>query len=139
MRSKLAYTLLSLGMLASVAWAACPVVLNTEEAIKQRLTPPGQATIDVDASLMPVKTQKEVSVGEKVYQQNCALCHASGVSGSPKFGDKGEWGPRIAKGIDTLLKHAIQGFNAMPPKGACGTCTDDEIKAAIEYMIQHSK
>ena len=57
-------------------------------------------------------------------------------SGAPKTGDAGDWAPRIAQGKDVLADHAINGFNAMPAKGSCMDCSDDEIIAAIEHMIE---
>ena len=77
--------------------------------------------------------------GEEVYNASCGACHASGAAGAPKTGDAGAWAPRIAQGEATLVKHAIEGLNAMPPKGMCMTCSDDEIKAAVEYMVEKSK
>lgn len=73
--------------------------------------------------------------GDAVYNASCSACHGTGAAGAPKVGDKGAWGPRIAKGKPTLYKHALGGFNAMPPKGMCMTCSDDEIKAAVDYMV----
>ncbi|MES2917371.1 MAG: cytochrome c5 family protein [Pseudomonadota bacterium] len=72
--------------------------------------------------------------GDVVYNASCAACHGTGAAGAPKVGDKGAWGPRIAQGKPTLYKHAIGGIRAMPPKGMCMTCSDDEIKAAVDYM-----
>ena len=66
-------------------------------------------------------------------------CHATGAAGAPKVGDKAAWAPRISQGMATLVKHSIQGFNAMPPKGMCMDCSDDEIKAAVEYMVGQSR
>lgn len=74
--------------------------------------------------------------GEDIYKSNCSACHSTGAAGAPKHGDKGDWGPRIAKGKETLYKHALEGFNAMPPKGMCSTCSDDEIKATVDYIIK---
>ena len=74
--------------------------------------------------------------GAQVYSKSCVACHSVGVMGAPKLHDAADWSPRIAKGLDTMLEHAIKGFNAMPPKGTCGDCSDDEIKAAIEHMIE---
>jgi cytochrome c5 len=59
--------------------------------------------------------------------------------GSPKFGSAADWAPRAAKGLDTLYTHALGGFNSMPPKGTCAACSDDEIKAAVKYMVENSK
>jgi cytochrome c5 len=76
--------------------------------------------------------------GDAVFTAHCAACHGTGVAGAPKVGDSSAWAPRAAQGIDTLLTHATNGFNAMPPKGTCGDCSEDELKGAIEYMLSKS-
>ncbi|HOB66094.1 c-type cytochrome [Ottowia sp.] len=76
--------------------------------------------------------------GKAVYDKSCTTCHAAGVAGAPKFGDKAAWAPRIATGMDTLLKVAIAGKGAMPPRGA-SAATDDELKSAIQYMVDAAK
>ena len=77
--------------------------------------------------------------GKQIVQSSCLACHGTGVAGAPKIGDKDAWAPRIAQGREALLTHAIQGLRAMPPRGACMACTDDELKAAIGYMISQSQ
>jgi cytochrome c5 len=77
--------------------------------------------------------------GEEVYNAQCAMCHATGAAGAPKFGNAAEWGPRAATGIDALMQSALNGKNAMPPRGLCATCSDDELQAAVEYMVNNSK
>jgi len=77
--------------------------------------------------------------GKKIYDTKCFVCHASGVAGAPKFGDKAAWEPRIATGMDAMLAVAITGKNAMPPKGTCMDCSDDDLKAAIQYMVDAAK
>ena len=72
--------------------------------------------------------------GKAVYNAVCHTCHASGLLGSPIFGDAGAWGPRIAKGKDTLYTHAINGFNAMPAKGGADI-PDEEVQNAVDYMV----
>ena len=74
--------------------------------------------------------------GQKVYQAACQACHAAGVAGAPKLGDKEAWAPRIAKGEDALLASVNNGLNAMPPKGACMSCSEDDLRAAVEYMVE---
>lgn len=78
-------------------------------------------------------------VGKSVFNKTCALCHAAGVAGAPKPGNKDDWGPRIAQGKDTLYKHALEGFTGtkgmMPARGGSTTLTDDEVKAAVDYMV----
>ena len=68
------------------------------------------------------------------YGKSCAICHASGTAGAPKTGDAAAWAPRMEKGMDALLNSANNGLNAMPPKGMCFTCSNDDFKALIEYM-----
>lgn len=77
--------------------------------------------------------------GQQVYQNSCQSCHASGVAGSPKLGDKAAWAPRIATGMDAMLASAVNGKGIMPPKGACASCSNDDLKAAVEYMVSQSK
>jgi cytochrome c5 len=81
--------------------------------------------------------------GKKIFGSVCALCHAAGVAGAPKPGDKADWGPRIAQGTDVLYKHAIEGFTGakgmMPARGGSATLKDDEVKAAVDYMVAQSK
>ena len=77
--------------------------------------------------------------GEQIYQANCVACHGTGVAGAPKLGDAAAWAPRIAKGMDALLKSATNGLNAMPPKGLCMACSEDELKGTIQYMVSKSQ
>ena len=77
--------------------------------------------------------------GKKVYDAACFACHASGVAGSPKLGDKEAWVARIATGIDALYTTAIKGKGAMPPKGGNMALADDKVKAAVDYMVEQSK
>ena len=79
------------------------------------------------------------ATGQKIYKQSCQACHANGVANAPKPGDKAAWAPRIATGMDAMLATAKKGKGAMPPKGTCMGCSDDDLKAAIEYMVSQSK
>ena len=82
------------------------------------------------------------TVGKSVYGKTCALCHSAGVAGAPKPGDKDDWGPRIAQGKDTLYKHAIEGYTGakgmMPARGGSASLSDDEVKAAVDFMADQS-
>lgn len=71
--------------------------------------------------------------GETLYKQACQVCHAAGVAGAPKFGDKAAWAPRLKTGMDTLYKAAINGMGAMPPRGG-SSASDADIHAAVDYM-----
>ncbi len=81
--------------------------------------------------------------GQKTYQTACFACHGTGAAGAPKVGDKAAWAPRIAKGIETLDKHALHGFKGkkgvMPAKGGRSDMSDADIKAAVAYMVSQSK
>lgn len=85
----------------------------------------------------------ENTVGKSVFGKVCAMCHATGAAGAPKPGDKADWGPRIAQGNDVLYKHALEGFTGakgqMPARGANATLTDDEVKAAVDYMADQAR
>ncbi|HHX2519221.1 TPA: c-type cytochrome [Neisseria subflava] len=76
--------------------------------------------------------------GKKVYEASCQACHGGAVPGVPHVGKKEDWAPRIQQGKDTLHKHALEGFNAMPAKGGNGSLSDDEVKAAVDYMANQS-
>jgi cytochrome c5 len=81
--------------------------------------------------------------GKGVFNKTCALCHAAGVAGAPMPGNKDDWGPRIAQGMDTLYKHALEGFTGakgmMPARGGAATLSDDEVKAAVNHMVSLSQ
>lgn len=79
--------------------------------------------------------------GEKIYQNHCAMCHASGAAGAPKLGDAAAWKTRLtaAGGIDKLTASAVAGKGAMPAKGLCMTCSDADIKKSIQYILDNSK
>jgi cytochrome c5 len=78
-------------------------------------------------------------VGQAVYTKSCAACHDSGVMGAPKVGDKAAWAKLNAEGVDNLTHSAIKGVGKMPPKGGNMKLSDDEVKAAVEYMVDKSK
>lgn len=77
--------------------------------------------------------------GAHVYTVVCAMCHAAGLAGAPKYADKAGWKPRIAQGLPTLYEHAVKGIRAMPPKGGSASLSDAEVDAAVDYMVNHSK
>ncbi len=104
------------------------------DAIAERIKPVGNVYL---AGSEPVAAEPTgPRDGASVYGTFCIACHASGVSGAPKIGNAADWAPRIAQGKDVLQQHAINGLNMMPPRGTCMDCSDDEIMAAIEHMIE---
>lgn len=76
--------------------------------------------------------------GKKLYEATCAACHSSGAAGAPKVGDKAAWAARAKDGMNHMLEVAIKGKGGMPPKGG-SSASDDELKAAIQYMLDNSK
>ncbi|MCA8002247.1 c-type cytochrome [Burkholderia metallica] len=105
----------------------------SDEQVAARIAPLAQ--VDVKDANAP-RTYK---TGEEVYKAVCVTCHGTGAAGAPKFGNKDDWAPRISQGFDTLLKTALAGKGAMPPRG--GTSPDDvsdyEIARAIVYMANN--
>lgn len=77
--------------------------------------------------------------GEAIYKKACFACHDQAVAGAPKFGDKDAWKDRIATGDDAMFNNVKNGKNAMPAKGTCADCSDDDLKAAIKYMVDKAK
>lgn len=87
----------------------------------------------VHSELPPKPTGK--GIGKNVYDNYCSGCHASGGGGAPRYGDVEAWTPILKKGTLVIDKNAINGINGMPAKGTCATCSDDDIKKAVSYMI----
>ncbi len=77
--------------------------------------------------------------GEDIYGTKCIACHGSGAAGAQKLSDKDAWASVIAKGIDVLYTSTISGFDGMPAKGLCMDCSDDELKAAVDYMVEQAQ
>jgi cytochrome c5 len=87
----------------------------------------------------PAQTQATAVDGKAVYDKVCMACHATGVAGAPKTGDKAGWAPRIKQGMDALYAASIKGKGAMPPKGGGADLSDAQIKAAVDYLVGQSK
>ena len=115
--------------------------------IEARIKPVGQVQVQGDDSTMIAveKPSKQAAAevktaarsGEDIYKQHCVVCHAAGVAGAPKSFDKAAWQPRLEKNkdLDGLTASAIKGLNAMPPKGTCMNCSDEELKSAVQFML----
>lgn len=104
---------------------------------------PSAAVASASAVVVAAPAAPENTIGKGIYGKTCSLCHAANVAGAPKPGDKADWGPRIAQGVDMLNKHAIEGFTGakgqMPARGGNPALTDDEIKATVAYMVDQSR
>ncbi len=128
------------GILLMTAMVSGTAVANDDE-VQARIAPVGSTCMQGEecaAAPAPAAAAGPKS-GKDVYSGFCTTCHGAGVMGAPKYGTAADWAPRVAKGKDTLYTHAIGGFNAMPPKGMCAACSDDEIKGAVDYMLNGSK
>jgi len=125
---------------------------EVQAAIEERVRPVGRVLLAGAAELQAaaaaaVTTPKPVAAalsGPQVYNAACIVCHAPpGVGGAPPLGDLAAWGPRIAKGLDTLHMHALSGFQGekgfMPPKGGRTDLSDAEIMSAVDYMTGEAK
>ncbi|WP_298939468.1 cytochrome c5 family protein [uncultured Psychromonas sp.] len=112
----------------------------SDEAIASRIAPISDVYIDgeiVTANTASASDEPaEPRTGEQVYGTFCIACHGTGAAGAPIKGDAAAWGPRIAQGEETLIKHALSGFNAMPAKGTCSNCSDDEIIATVKFLTE---
>jgi cytochrome c5 len=137
---------------ASSAAPAAAAPTATPAAAPAASAPPPTATATTPASApasapsapsagAPAATATASAGGEgkAVYDETCHVCHATGLAGSPKFGDKAAWAPRIATGTDKLYNAALHGLNAMPPKGGNTSLTDAQVKAAVDYMVAAAK
>ena len=124
---------------------------TVQAAIEERIKPVGRVLLMGDAELeaaaaavatpMPVAT---AMTGPQVYNAACIVCHQPpGTGGAPPIGDVAAWAPRIAQGMDTLYMHALMGYQGekgfMPPKGGRVDLSDDEIKAAVDYLVEQSQ
>jgi cytochrome c5 len=118
------------------ASTATPSPARAASAAAPAPAPSASAALSTPAATKPASASGE---GKAVYDETCHVCHATGLAGSPKFGDKAAWGPRIATGTDKLYNAALHGLNAMPPKGGNADLTDAQVKAAVDYMVSAAK
>ena len=101
---------------ASLSRTAAPSVAVTEEFVEEIEAVPA---FDV----------------ETTYQMSCFACHGTGAAGAPLLGDADAWTERMAKGMEAVMVNVVNGVNAMPPKGLCMTCSDDDLRTLVSYMI----
>lgn len=90
------------------------------------------------AGAAPAVAPGGAGAGKTLYDSVCVACHAAGVLGAPKFGNKADWAPRLKDSMDTVYNYALHGKGAMPPKGG-SNASDDQVKAAVDYMVGAAK
>ncbi|MCM0614251.1 cytochrome c5 family protein [Marinobacter sediminum] len=137
MKRVLAVVLLGFGLTAGAALA------SVEDEIRARIAPVGDVCLEGNecgAAAAPTETASSgPRSGSEVYDAVCMACHTTGAAGAPKIGDTAAWAPRVDKGLETLITHAVNGFNAMPAKGGCASCPEEEISSAVEYLVSESQ
>ena len=124
------------GPVAPATAAAAPAVITAPAALVAA-APAAPAPVAAPATTVQVAASASGN-GEALYKQVCTACHAQAVAGSPKFGDKAAWAPRIKTGIDALTASVIKGKGAMPPKGG-SAASDADIRATVQYMVNAAK
>lgn len=132
---KLGLLVLSLGLVGSV-WAQS----ISEQQIAERLQPVGNVCLAGEdcaagGATVAASAASAVFSAEATYDQYCAMCHNTGMAGAPERSDAAHWEARIADaGLDTIVTNAINGINAMPPRGMCSTCSDENIAELVDYL-----
>ena len=123
-------------------------LLGTGSSVAERIKPVAQ--VNVASSKTQRESVKNAAAapppsrdGQQIYQASCVACHGAGIAGAPKLDDKGQWAKRFAKGVDTLYASAINGVQGsagvMPAKGGNAALSNAEVKAAVDYIVAHSK
>jgi cytochrome c5 len=112
--------------------------------IEERIKPVGESCLEGDSncgSPAVAEASSEARSGEEVYNAACMACHSTGAAGAPKYGDATAWAERIAKGMDALYSGGIDGVagTGMMAKGGCMNCSDEEVTAAVDYMVAGSQ
>ncbi|WP_119394806.1 c-type cytochrome [Salinibius halmophilus] len=135
MRVKLLIALVALFGLGTAAYAATD---DDHTALIERLQKAGEVCAD-DSCGSAAMVASGPMTGDEVYQNACFACHGNGTLGAPILGNAEQWAPRIEQGLETLVRHAVEGFNAMPAMGGCADCDEDDIANAVEYMVAESQ
>lgn len=130
-------------LLASGAFAA-DLTDAQRAAIEERIKPVGESCLEGDSSCAAPAAAAAGGAarsGEEVYNTACMACHSTGAAGAPKYADASAWSELIAKGMDVLYVNGIEGVpgTGMVAKGGCMGCSDEEIKAAVDYMVAGSQ
>jgi len=124
--------LIGIAVLAAIGYALVAARFSNDRPDTPTQTPGGPPPALASNAAPAVD---ESSPGIAVYNRACVACHGTGVANAPKFGDRAAWESRMAQGIDRLLAASIAGKGAMPPRGTCADCSDNDLRAAIEYLL----
>lgn len=149
--SNMVYMFVAMAVMAGIIYVlansigAKPEKVAADKAtnVAERIAPVGKVSIAGAVMNAMIPAAHAAADGKSAYNSGCSACHATGVAGSPKLGDKAAWKARIAAGNKTLYKNAIVGFQGkkgvMPPKGGFSNMSDADVKAAVDYMVKNSK
>ncbi|MFT7300876.1 MAG: cytochrome c5 [Porticoccus sp.] len=110
-----------------------------EKEMSKRLAPVGKVVLEKNIAVAAPAVAAGPRSGEDVYNKSCIACHSTGAAGAPKVGVATDWTARIDQGLETLYANAINGVRGMPAKGLCMNCSEDEVKATVDYMLEQSK
>lgn len=137
-----------LSFVAMIGLAHVSIAETVEEEIAERIRKVGNVCIEGQDCAAGGEAEAGESTAEAgggtdvqaIYNRTCANCHDAGVAEAPRLGNAEEWAPRLEKGVETLYESAINGLPpAMPAKGTCFDCSDEELKALVDYMVEASE
>lgn len=135
--------LLSIVLFAGAGLRAQAVPPGSADEINERTAPVGElcrAGMSCGQTSATARTGSGTGMtGEQVYNQFCFACHATGVTDAPRLANAEDWEPRLAKGMKTLVANTVNGFNIMPAMGTCMACSNDELQAAVDYMVDSAQ
>lgn len=134
--NKLTRLIATLSVILLLGGSAFALAINDE--IRERIKPAGDVNVSGEAR-QQASQPAAARAGDEVYAAACQACHASGAAGAPVTGNSGDWGDRLQQDMETLYDHAINGIGAMPAKGGCRDCSDEEVRNATDYMIAESE
>lgn len=121
---------------AAVATAPTPAPMQAVAAAPAAAAPTTTTAPAPAAAPAASDAKIDLALGERIYNQACLACHNTGVAGAPKFGDKAAWAPYMSAGIDAMIANSITGKGAMPARGGLASASDEDIAAAVHYIVQ---
>jgi len=139
--TRIAYCFVALALSFSVS--AQDLSEKQRAEIVERIKPVGEVCLqgDTDCGGSAAAASSGPRSGEDVYNAACMACHSTGAAGAPRLGEAADWADRIGKGIDELYNSGINGLvgTGMIAKGGCMNCSDEEVSAAVDYMLENSQ
>ncbi|MBT6593872.1 MAG: cytochrome c5 family protein [Porticoccaceae bacterium] len=112
---------------------------NQEQQVASRIAPAGHVSMAGQVAAVVSGAVASARTGGDIYAVNCIACHSSGVAGAPVMGDVAAWSARLEQGLETVYTNAINGIRGMPMRGTCMDCSDDEVMAAVDHILDGSK